>query len=302
MTLYAAIEAHAGSGDVWAMNPLVTQGASSGDYNAQGIELDFNNNNAHRGDADAGGGLAPPVSYGLSISGAAFRSTAALLVSGSGRIWNRGIVLANDCIQQSSFQDLGSPNKSIDIRGRPNYGVYQSYAATKNYFAGGVGLGVETPSPSSRLHVRGDVLIDGGGRLLLSVPGEGAGAPLLRRGAVQTTAPESATTVLSGGVVGLDGSGGAWVPLPAQRLFAGGLGTASARHAYHLTPLGKPMPNLHVAVEAGGGEGVSATGGGGGNVMSGEELRFRVEGGAAGGRVSWQVTTTTIIVGTGGEE
>jgi hypothetical protein len=27
----------------------------------QGIELDFNNENAHRGDADAGEGLAPPV-------------------------------------------------------------------------------------------------------------------------------------------------------------------------------------------------------------------------------------------------
>ena len=56
----------------------------------QGIELDFNNENAHRGDADAGGGLAPPVSYGLSVSGAApFRSTAAVLVSGPGtnRIW-----------------------------------------------------------------------------------------------------------------------------------------------------------------------------------------------------------------------
>lgn len=114
----------AGTGDVWAFNPLVTQAANSGEYNAQGIELDFNNENAHRGEADAGAGLAPPVSYGLSVSGAApYRSTSAILVSGSGRIWNRGIVFANDCIQQSTFQDLGNGGKSIDIRGSPTYGV-----------------------------------------------------------------------------------------------------------------------------------------------------------------------------------
>eukprot|EP00037_Helgoeca_nana_P019315 m.188109 g.188109 ORF g.188109 m.188109 type:complete len:301 (-) comp24811_c0_seq4:384-1286(-) len=61
VTLYAGMLAENGTGDVWAINPLLTMGPSSGDYNAQGIELDFNNRNAHRGDADAGGGLAPPV-------------------------------------------------------------------------------------------------------------------------------------------------------------------------------------------------------------------------------------------------
>jgi hypothetical protein len=35
VTLYAGIEGHAGTGDIWAINPLVTQTASSGDYNAQ---------------------------------------------------------------------------------------------------------------------------------------------------------------------------------------------------------------------------------------------------------------------------
>ena len=57
MAIYAATRAVAGTGDVWAMNPLVTQEPGSGAYAAQGIELDFNNNNAHRGDADAGAGL-----------------------------------------------------------------------------------------------------------------------------------------------------------------------------------------------------------------------------------------------------
>ena len=56
-------------------------------------------------------GLAEPISYGLSVSGAgAFRSTAGILLSGPGThpIWNRGIVFANDCVTQSTFQDLGT--------------------------------------------------------------------------------------------------------------------------------------------------------------------------------------------------
>ena len=53
---YAATVAVNGTGDVWAMNPLVTQMPGSGRYDAQGIELDFNNNNDHRGDDDGGAG------------------------------------------------------------------------------------------------------------------------------------------------------------------------------------------------------------------------------------------------------
>ena len=33
------------------------------------------------------------------------------------RIWNRGIVFANDAVEQASFQELGSPKRSLDIRG-----------------------------------------------------------------------------------------------------------------------------------------------------------------------------------------
>ena len=53
---YAATVAVNGTGDVWAMNPLVTQMPGSGRYDAQGIELDFNNDNDHRGDDDGGAG------------------------------------------------------------------------------------------------------------------------------------------------------------------------------------------------------------------------------------------------------
>ncbi len=47
--VYSGIEGAEGTGDIWAVNTLVTQLAGSGDYTAQGIELDFNNENAHRG-------------------------------------------------------------------------------------------------------------------------------------------------------------------------------------------------------------------------------------------------------------
>ena len=139
VTLYTSIVGNPGTGDIWSINPLVTQSPNSGEYAAQGIELDFNNNNAHRGDADAGSGLGGSVSYGLSVTGAgAYRSTSAILVAGPGThtIWNRGIVFANNCIRSSTFQDLGDPEKSIDIRGNPVFGVYQSSKQTKNYFAG----------------------------------------------------------------------------------------------------------------------------------------------------------------------
>lgn len=147
VALYAGLDALAGTGDTWAINSVLTQAIGSGSYNAQGYELDFNNLNAHRGDTDAEAGLASPVSYGLSISGASlFRSTAALLIAGSAGTWNRGIVIANSSISAtgSSFQDLTSPDKSIDIRGTPNYGIYQDQPVSKNLLAGGAILGPST--------------------------------------------------------------------------------------------------------------------------------------------------------------
>ena len=64
VVLYTGIRAEQGTGDVWSINPLLTQAPGSGDYNAQGIELDFNNFNAHRGDEDGPAGLPQPFSYG----------------------------------------------------------------------------------------------------------------------------------------------------------------------------------------------------------------------------------------------
>jgi len=268
--LYVGVEARQGTGDVWSINPLLTQAPNSGDYNAQGIELDFNNENAHRGEADAGAGLAPPVSYGLSVTGAApFRSTAAILVSGSGRLWNRGIVFANDCVQQSTFQDLGNGGKSIDIRGGPVFGVYQSSTGTKNFFAGKTGVGPGTEMPTATLHVGGDLHCDG--RLVQTAAHPSDQGARIHRAAVLAPTGD-ATVVVSTGLQQLNSAGEACITLPASAVPAG----ASA--SVQLTPMGAAMPSLHVS-----GTGVTMA-------TSQIPAGFCVKGGAAGHQVSWTVT------------
>jgi hypothetical protein len=149
---YIGVVKTGGTGDVWAMNPLLQINAGSGSYNAQAIELDFNNLNAHRGDADGAAGLVPPVAYNLSISGASnFRKTGAIVVDEASGIFNRGIVFALNSISAtgSTYQDVNNGHdKSIDIRGKPNWGIYQSATingssgtAINNWLNAGVILG-----------------------------------------------------------------------------------------------------------------------------------------------------------------
>ena len=178
VTLYAAVEAQEGTGDVWAINPLLTMAAGSGDdYNAQGIELDFNNANGHRGDDAGAGGLAPPVAYGFAVTGAGdHRSTAAIAVMGAENQWNRGIVgCANDAVRQATFVDYCSGQEaSVDITGHPQWGIRQRpshrdeaglggeglsrrrrFLATRNLLASATGVGRE-PSPGFALTVGSD--------------------------------------------------------------------------------------------------------------------------------------------------
>lgn len=273
VTLYASIVADPGTGDVWAINPLLTQSAGSGDYNAQGIELDFNNNNAHRGDADAGAGLAAPVSYGLSVTGAgAFRGTAAYAVSGPGhRIWNRGIVFANDAIQQSTFQDLGNPEKSVDIRGNPTFGVYQSSSDSKNYFAGQTDHG-------SKVTVRGKSVVVGG-----VIDDVGLEAQEQDRHEVVCSGnailPSTGATTVSlakcHGVALADAVKKERRKINAQQEPSLFDEFARSTAVYTVTAVGGPSPNLHVAKELG------ATG------------EFSIAGGVPGGKVSWTVRTWT---------
>lgn len=117
--LYTGVTVQSGCGDAWNWNPVMTLESGSGTYNAQLAEIDFNNNNAHCGDADGGAGLAAPVAYPVTITGAGSkRSTAAIGIFGPGSaIWNRGIVIGSSSVKQASFQDLAGADISLDIRG-----------------------------------------------------------------------------------------------------------------------------------------------------------------------------------------
>lgn len=128
---YFAFTGLSGTADGWSINSVSTMGAGSGSYNIQGYELDFNNLNMNLGETLAGAGLAAPVGYGLSITGAGtFRSTAALLISGPGSpIWNRGLVFANTSIQQVSIQDFTNSTKFIELFGTHTVGIDLSDAA-----------------------------------------------------------------------------------------------------------------------------------------------------------------------------
>ncbi|GIV16423.1 MAG: hypothetical protein KatS3mg022_1858 [Armatimonadota bacterium] len=68
------------------------------------------------------------------------------------------------------------------------------------------------------------------------------------------------------GTVVLDARGEAWVQLPDY------FEAINRDPTYHLTPIGAPMPNLHVAVEI-------------------QNNRFKIAGGAPGKKVSWEVKT-----------
>jgi hypothetical protein len=124
VALYAGTLALDGTGDVWALNTVLSMFPGATSYNALGYELDFNNLNGHRGDAPGAAGLASPVAYGLAISGfATHRSTSALLVTGgSPSMWNRGITITSGVVQ-SSIQDVGTAERAIDLQGSYDYAI-----------------------------------------------------------------------------------------------------------------------------------------------------------------------------------
>jgi hypothetical protein len=77
-----------------------------------------------------------------------------------------------------------------------------------------------------------------------------------------TEAPEPLNAY--SGVAALDARGEAWIELPDY------FDAINRDPRYTLTPIGAPMPNLHVAVEVQGN-------------------RFKIAGGAPGKRVSWRI-------------
>lgn len=145
VALYAGAAGGSSSGDIRALRTVTSSQDNSGDYSIYGAEIKIKNDNAHRGDNDADTGLGAPVAFGIDIIGTgASRATSAISITGLGTpVWNRGIVISNNAMSAtgSSFQDLSSPHKSIDIRGLPQYGIYQDQGAVKNLLAGGAILG-----------------------------------------------------------------------------------------------------------------------------------------------------------------
>jgi hypothetical protein len=124
VALYSGMIAADGTGDAWSFNTVLSLFPGATNYNALGYELDFNNLNGHRGDIPGASGLAAPVAYGLAITGvAAYRSTSALLITGSSSdTWNRGITITNG-IAQSSIQDVSTAAKALDLQGSYDYAI-----------------------------------------------------------------------------------------------------------------------------------------------------------------------------------
>lgn len=104
VALYVGATGNAGTGDLWAFNPLLAQEPGSGTYNAQVIEVDLNNFNADRAGTDGSGGLPAKVANGVSISGTntgGFRNTSGLAIDSFGNppsnnqpLFSRGLTLS----------------------------------------------------------------------------------------------------------------------------------------------------------------------------------------------------------------
>lgn len=207
------------------------------------------------------------VRYGLSVTGAGgFRSTSAIGVFGEPQMWNRGITFANNCVVQSTFQDLGNPAKSVDIRGNPSYGVYQSSQSSKNYFAGKTGVGLAS-DPEVTLDVGGDVQVTG--RLLQRLKTKSQAKRNTVHAVVTRFGTDAGEATHRGRLV-LDHRGEGRIPLPTdwEELTVKDTATITT------TPIGVPMPNLHVVDDS--------------------DSMFILAGGVAGRRVHYHISASFV--------
>ena len=136
VALYAAIRADAGSGNVWAFNPLllINPGACT-IGGAQIAEFDLaNNSGTHFG--DAGGFPAQPAVFGMQITGISTnRATAAVAVLGNlgdlvSPMWNQGLIFASQSVRLTTIADYTNSETSIDLRGvHTGYGIDMAQGA-----------------------------------------------------------------------------------------------------------------------------------------------------------------------------
>ena len=130
--LYVGAVGTPGTGDLWAMNPLLAQNIGSGTYNAQVIEVDENNYNADRGGLDGPTGYPTTVANGISISGASdsngFANTTGLAIDSFGGpsfnlpLWAHGVGFFGT-FKYNEILDLGQSPTSIALFGGHAYGV-----------------------------------------------------------------------------------------------------------------------------------------------------------------------------------
>ena len=202
------------------------------------------------------------------------------------------MVFANNAVAQSTFQDLGSGHaKSIDIRGSPSYGIWQSNPSTRNYFAGKTGVGtvdiedlkdvgyfvilkkikcrisqrslcgiLKATRKAAQLIVGGDIVLEKGGKVLTA-----RGSDKLRSAVLGASSEHE---VVNSGNVIMDEDGTATVVLIDV--------TPNDQHVYSLTPIGVAMPGLFISKPV-------------------SSMKFQISGGVPNMTVSWTVRSVNFM-------
>jgi hypothetical protein len=132
VALYVGAVGTAGTGDLWAFNPLLSQNIGSGTYNAQVIEVDENNYNTDKGGLDGPTGYPTTVANGISISGASdsngFTNTTGLAINSFGGpsfnlpLWAHGQGFFGT-FKYNEILDLGQAPTAVALFGGHAYGV-----------------------------------------------------------------------------------------------------------------------------------------------------------------------------------
>jgi hypothetical protein len=171
VTLYLGAVGNSGTGDLWAFNPLLTQSAGSGTYNAQVNETDLNNFNADRGGTDGPSGYPSHVAVGMSVSGASdfhgYTNTAGIAIDSFGGpsvnvpLWAHGISF-NGFYKWNAIADYAQAPTFLALFGGHSYGIDCSQASItsgclklQNGINGGI-IGQESSFPANAKLLRYD--------------------------------------------------------------------------------------------------------------------------------------------------
>ena len=151
------------------------------------------------------------------------------------------------------------PCSNYALRGDSGGNLYINSSSTGWMFFDHNNSGLVSIDPSGNMSVKGN-LSKGGGSFKIDHPLDPANKYLYHS---FVESPDMMN--IYNGLVTLDARGSAWVTMPDY------FEALNQNFRYQLTAIAKPQPNLHIGKE-----------------LSGN--RFKIAGGRAGGRVSWQVT------------